>query len=100
MRPQLSPHSALRALAGMSCVLGVVALLSGGCGGTPDNFSVLVLIENVPLDGSQLTVKAMLDGKSASNQLDVTNSLTRFWGAHSARSGRQLEPEHAGAGQR
>ena len=78
MRPQLSPHSALRALAGMSCVLGVVALLSGGCGSTPDNFSVLVLIENVPLDGSQLTVKAMLDGKSASNQLDVTNSLTRF----------------------
>ncbi len=76
MRPQPLLHSALRALAGLACLLGVVVLPS--CGGTPDNFSVLVLIENVPLDGSQLIVKAMLDGQASSNQLDVNNSLTRF----------------------
>lgn len=78
MRPQLPLHRALRALAGMTCLLGAITLSGGGCGGTPDNFSVLVLIENVPLDGSQLLVKATIDGQASSNQLDVTTSLTRF----------------------
>lgn len=62
------------------CVLlgALLATLGSGCGGTPDNFSILVLIENVPTDATQLVVKASLDGSAASNQLDVANSLTRF----------------------
>jgi len=79
MRPQLTRSVALRALARMSCLLfALLAMTSSGCGGTPDNFSVLVLIENVPADSTQLVVKASLDGAAAGNQLDVSNSLTRF----------------------
>lgn len=78
MRPQLMLPVALRALARMSCLLGLLAIVGSGCGGTPDNFSILVLIENVPTDATQLVVKASLDGSAASNQLDVSNSLTRF----------------------
>lgn len=79
MRPQLMHSSALRALARMSFVpLALLGLLGSSCGGTPDNFSILVLIENVPTDATQLVVKATLEGQAASNQLEVSSSLTRF----------------------
>lgn len=80
MRSLPWPFSASRAFARLTCSLGVLlagTFGGGGCGG-PDNFAVLVLVENVPTDATQLSAQATLDGKTASNSLDVTNSLSRF----------------------